>query len=145
MPEPVPSALADALAGAARALLGARAASIALLDRGTRELVFAGVSGDGARELSGARFAHDEGLAGEVLRSGRAAAIGDVAADPHFAGDIATETGYVPDAMLLAPLAAPAGVISVLDPAPDTALETLVAFAALAEQVLALPGPATAA
>jgi GAF domain-containing protein len=123
----------------ARATFVARAASIAVLDASAAEFVFQAVAGEGAASLVGARFLAGEGIAGSVASTGRPIVVDDLSRDTRFARDTATETGYVADAMMSAPLRRgerTLGVLSVLDPelerSPEERLGLLVAFAAQA-------------
>lgn len=116
---PLRAALLRGVVEAARAALDARAASIALVDPRTGDLVFEAVAGGGGPELLGASFRADQGIAGHVVQTGTALAIDDLARDPRFARDIAVETGYQPEALAAAPIALDGtvvGVLSVLDP-----------------------------
>src|SRR6516165_4874493 len=88
----------------ARAIFGARASSIMLLDPDTEELVFAAVSGEGERELVGRRMPASTGVAGWVLSSRTPLVLEDVQSDPRFARDVAEKTGYVPKGLMAAPL-----------------------------------------
>jgi GAF domain-containing protein len=134
--------LLDVVARAVLGASGARAASIAVLDEHTDELVFAAACGEGADHLRGARFPAHQGIAGAVLSSGAPVVIDDVDRDPRFARDVATETGYVPDALVVLPIVRdgrPCGVLEVLDrdaafPLPDemAVLRALADQAALA-------------
>jgi phosphoserine phosphatase RsbU/P len=115
----VRAALLRGVAEAARAALDARAASVALVDPRTGDLVFEAVAGGGGPELLGAHFRVGEGIAGHVVQSGATLVVDDLARDPRFAHDIAVETGYEPDALAAAPIRRDAdvvGVLSVLDP-----------------------------
>jgi GAF domain-containing protein len=138
------AALLRGVADAARAALDARAASIALVDPQTGDLVFEAVAGGGGPELLGASFRADQGIAGHVVQTGTALAIGDLSRDPRFAHDIAVETGYQPEALAAAPIevdGAVVGVLSVLDPGqppPEGAAAVLAALCAHAGQALAL-------
>jgi GAF domain-containing protein len=79
------SAFADLLrsvAEVARAIFGARAASIFLLDEATDELVFEAVAGEGSERLLGRRFPSSTGLAGWVLVTRQPFVIEDVSEDP---------------------------------------------------------------
>jgi GAF domain-containing protein len=142
--ETVRAALLRGIAEAARAALDARASSIALLDERTGDLVFEAVAGGGGPELLGASFRADQGIAGHVVQTGVALAIDDLGRDPRFAHDIAVETGYQPEALAAAPIAANGavvGVLSVLDPGeppPDGAAAVLEALCAHAAAALAL-------
>jgi GAF domain-containing protein len=138
------AALLRGVVEAARAALDARAASIALVDSRTRDLVFEAVAGGGGPELLGASFRADQGIAGHVVQTGTALAIDDLAHDPRFARDIAVETGYQPEALAAAPIAVDGrivGVLSVLDPGeppPGGAAAVLEALCAHAAAALAL-------
>jgi GAF domain-containing protein len=113
------AALLRGVVDAARAALDARAASIALLDPHTGDLVFEAVAGGGGPELLGAHFRPDQGIAGHVVQTGGVLAIDDLQRDPRWAHDIAVETGYQPEALTAAPIAVGGtviGVLSVLDP-----------------------------
>jgi GAF domain-containing protein len=142
--ETVRSALLRGIAEAARAALDARAASIALLDDRTGDLVFEAVAGGGGPELLGASFRADQGIAGHVVQTGTALAIEDLERDPRFAHDIAVETGYEPDALAAAPIRigdAVVGVLSVLDagaPPPAGVPAVLEALCAHAAEALTL-------
>ena len=121
------SALLDAIVDAARRVFGAAACSITLLDEMTEELVFAAVAGEGADTIIGDRFPADVGIAGWVLTSQQPLAVHEVQADPRFAADVAARTGYVPKAVMAAPLflrERALGVFSVLD-RDDQALSEL--------------------
>ncbi len=135
------AALLRGVVDAARAALDARAASIALLDPRTGDLVFEAVAGGGGPELLGAAFRADQGIAGHVVQTGTPLAIDDLERDPRFAHDIAVETGYQPEALVAAPIAVAGtvvGVLSVLDPGepppngPAAVLEALCVHAAAA-------------
>ncbi|HEX6762050.1 MAG TPA: GAF domain-containing protein [Gaiellaceae bacterium] len=102
----------------ARAIFGAKASSIMLLDTETEELVFAAVSGEGERDLVGRRIPASTGVAGWVLSSRTPLVIEDVQSDPRFARNVAEKTGYVPKGMMAVPLLdeeIELGVLQVLD------------------------------
>lgn len=110
--------LLQSIVEVARAIFGARAASIMLLDPQTRELVFEAVTGEGEDTLVGRRIPPGTGLAGWVVESGQPVVIEDVAADPRFAVEQAERTGYVPKGLMAAPLLLEdrvLGVLNVLD------------------------------
>jgi GAF domain-containing protein len=99
--------LAEFLAAAAeaiRTIFHAKAASVLLADPTTEELVFAAVSGEGAKVLQGRRIPIGTGIAGAVVASGQPVAVDDVAADPRFATSLAEASGYVPTELMAAPL-----------------------------------------
>jgi GAF domain-containing protein len=102
----------------ARAIFLAEAASVAVLDPETNRFVFAAVAGAGSDELVGTGFAAGQGLAGTVAQSGEPLIIDDLANDTRFARAVAERSGYVPNAMMVAPLLRgedTLGVLSVLD------------------------------
>jgi GAF domain-containing protein len=139
-------ALLQSIADVARAIFLAEAASIAVLDRGSRRFRFEAVAGQGAERLLGSTFPFGEGIAGTVAQTGEAMIVDDLSKDPRFARGVAEESGYVPNAMMVAPLLGEEdtlGVLSVLDRGRTgrstmQELELLDAFAAQAALGLAL-------
>jgi GAF domain-containing protein len=110
--------LLQSIVEVARAIFGARAASIMLLDERTSELVFEAVTGEGEDTLVGRRIPSGTGIAGWVAESGQPVVIEDVGADPRFAVEQAQRTGYVPKGLMAAPLLREdrvLGVLNVLD------------------------------
>lgn len=102
----------------ARAVFEAEATSITTYDEETDELVFRAATGDGSPDLIGRRFPSAAGLTGFVLRTREPLVLDDVAGDPRFARDIAESTGYLPKALMAAPLLhgeRALGVLTVLD------------------------------
>lgn len=111
-------ALLSSVAETARAIFGAKAASIFLYDESTDELVFEAVAGSGAETLIGRRFPSSTGIAGWVLVTRQPLVIEDVTSDPRFAKDVASDTGYVPKGIMAVPLLheqRSLGVLEVLD------------------------------
>jgi GAF domain-containing protein len=111
-------ALLRSIVDVARAIFGARAASVFLLDVEADELVFEAVSGEGEESLVGQRFPSSTGIAGWVLVTQQPLVLDDVSADPRFAGPAAESTGYVPKAIMAVPLLSDErslGVLEVLD------------------------------
>jgi GAF domain-containing protein len=102
----------------ARAIFGAKASSIFLLDEDADELVFEAVAGEGAETLIGKRFPSSTGIAGWVLVTRQPLVIEDVTQDPRFGKEVAESTGYVPKGMMAVPLLhdeRALGVLEVLD------------------------------
>lgn len=138
------SELLSSVVNVARALFGAAAASVFLLDEEAGHLVFEAVSGAGERHLVGERFPASRGIAGWVLGAQESLVVADLADNPVFARDLAERTGYVPRSMMAAPLLRreeTIGVMEVLDPAPSTvsplgASELLTLFAGQAAVAL---------
>ncbi len=121
-------ALLGSIVDVARAIFGARASSIFLLDEETDELVFEAASGLGSAELVGSRFPSGTGIAGWVLATRQPLVLEDVSNDPRFARDLAEATGYVPKALMAVPLLheeRALGVLEVLD-RPDRGRSPLV-------------------
>jgi len=119
--------LLSAIVEVARAIFGAKASSILLLDDETHELVFAAVVGEGEENLVGVRFPAGTGIAGWVLATRTPLVIEDVNKDPRFASDVAEDTGFVPKGLMAAPLLheeRALGVLEVLD-RPEQSLFSL--------------------
>jgi GAF domain-containing protein len=102
----------------ARAIFGAKASSIFLVDEATDELVFEAVAGEGSETLVGTRLPSSTGIAGWVLVTRQPLVLEDVQNDPRFARDLAEATGYVPHGLMAVPLLhdeEALGVLQVLD------------------------------
>jgi GAF domain-containing protein len=132
-------ALLQSIADVARAIFLSRAASIAVLDAESRRFRFEAVAGEGAEVLLGTTFPFGEGIAGTVAQTGEPVIIDDLSRDPRFARRVAEESGYVPTAMMVAPLIGEEdtlGVLSVLDRGRTdrTTLEELELLSAFAVQ-----------
>jgi GAF domain-containing protein len=115
-------ALLQSVVDVSRAIFGAKASSVFLLDEEADELVFEAVSGEGEQELIGMRFPSSTGIAGWVLVTRQPLVVDDLMADPRFARETAESTGYVPKALVAVPLLADddaIGVLEVLDRPTD--------------------------
>ena len=102
----------------ARAIFGAKASSVFLLDEEADELVFAAVAGEGEQHLVGMRIPSSTGIAGWVLVTRQPLILEDLENDPRFARDVAEATGYVPSGLMAVPLLydeRALGVLQVLD------------------------------
>jgi signal transduction protein with GAF and PtsI domain len=108
---------------ATRALFGAAACSIALVDENGGTLEFVASDGAGSDEIVGVTIPVSRGIAGWAAMSGQPIAVRDVQTDARFARDVAESTHYVPDAIYAAPMldaeGEVLGVASVLDPTVD--------------------------
>jgi GAF domain-containing protein len=107
----------------ARAIFGAKAASVFLLDEEAEELVFEAVAGEGEGELIGMRFPAGNGIAGWVLTTRQPLVVDDLSADTRWSRSQAESTGYVPKSMMSVPLLVEEralGVLQVLDRPPET-------------------------
>lgn len=110
--------LLQSIVDVARAIFGAKASSIFILDEETDELVFEAIAGYGADTLLGQRFPSSTGIAGWVLVTRQPLVIEDVTEDPRFAKDFAEKTGYIPKGLMAVPLLheeQALGVLEVLD------------------------------
>lgn len=111
-------ALLQPIVETARAVFGAAASSIFILDVATESLVFGAVAGAGEESLVGRRFPADTGIAGWVVRSQQGLRLDDLTDNPLFAREAAESTVYVPRALMAAPLLFQdecVGVLEVLD------------------------------
>jgi GAF domain-containing protein len=110
--------LLTAIVQVARAIFGAQASSIMLLDEDTDELVFEAVARQEEQHLVGKRFPSSTGVAGWVLVTRQPLVLEDVQQDPRFAKGVAEDTGYVPKGLMAVPLLNDEdalGVLQVLD------------------------------
>jgi signal transduction protein with GAF and PtsI domain len=120
------SALLDSTVEATRHAFGAAACSIALLDEGAGELIFVAAAGAGAEAIVGDRFPADAGISGWVVTAQQPLSVDEVEADPRFASDVASRSGYVPRTIMAAPLLRgerALGVLAVLDREPSRLTE----------------------
>ena len=115
-----PAAPRDLMEGIVKTAAGvfeSAAASIALTDVTTGELVYQSAWGAGAREIVGVRLPPGLGIGGAVVERSEGQAV-DCRNDERFAAQIAAGTGYVPYTMLVVPLKRrdrAIGVLSILD------------------------------
>jgi putative methionine-R-sulfoxide reductase with GAF domain len=115
---PVHRRVIEAIVRTAAGMFEAAAASIALTDTVSGELVYEAAWGAGASEVVGLRLPPGAGLSGAVVASGEAVAVPDCRSDPRFAAQVAAKTGYVPYTMLVTPLVREGktiGALSLLD------------------------------
>jgi GAF domain-containing protein len=113
--------LLQSIVEVARAIFGAAASSVVLLDESDGCLVFEAVSGEGEDFLPGKRFPATEGVAGWVLASAESLIVDDLASNPVFARGVAESTGYVPTSLMAAPLLHADHVIGALEVLDRTA------------------------
>jgi GAF domain-containing protein len=107
--------LLQSIVDVARAIFGAAASSIFLLDEAAGELVFEAVSGAGQGFLVGRRFPADQGIAGWVIGAREAAVVDDLSTDTTFARGFASSTAYVPSSLMATPLLDDENVVGVLE------------------------------
>ncbi|MFF8715549.1 GAF domain-containing protein [Streptomyces sp. NPDC015184] len=145
--------LLQSIVDVARAIFGAEASSVFLLDEETDELVFQAVSGQGEEFLVGRRFPAGRGIAGWVATSGEPMVVDDLTMDTSFDRSLAESTEFVPDSLMAAPLISDGrvlGVLEVLDPSPRARtdmreLDLLAMFARQAAAALRMAAHAPAA
>jgi hypothetical protein len=112
-----PRHLMEGIVRVAAGVFEAAAASIALVDRTTEELVYQAAWGAGAHEIVGVRLEPGKGISGSVVAGGEGTAV-SCREDPRFAAQVAAGTGYVPYTMVVVPLERNGdtiGVLSILD------------------------------
>jgi GAF domain-containing protein len=109
-------ALLESVVETAARILNAKAASIALVDEQAQELEFR-VSFDqsGGHSVIGMRLPINQGIAGQVAMTGQPMAVSNVQQDAHFNQEFAESTGYVPKAILAAPLLLGERVIGIME------------------------------
>ena len=135
-------ALLRPIVDAARGVFGAAASSIFILDCEDNTLVFGAVAGEGEDFLVGKRFSADTGIAGWVVSSQESVRLDDLTTNSTFSRDAAQSTGYMPDALMAAPLLFEGdcvGVLEVLDwtEGSRTELEDLALLGLMANQAAA--------
>jgi GAF domain-containing protein len=121
--EPQYRSLLQSIVEVARAIFGAKASSIFLLDEEKDELVFEAVAGEGAATLVGRRFPSSTGVAGWVLVTHQPLVLENVSEDPRFGREAAESTGFVPKGLMAVPLLyeeRALGVLEVLDRHQET-------------------------
>src|SRR5262245_58398584 len=117
--------LLQATVEVARAIFGAKAASVFLLDEEAEELALAAGAGEGEGELIGMRFPAGNGIAGWVLTTRQPLVVDDLSSDTRWSRSQAESTGYVPKSMMSVPLLVEEralGVLQVLDRPAETKL-----------------------
>ncbi|MEU7908828.1 GAF domain-containing protein [Actinoplanes sp. NPDC049118] len=121
--DPLSSELLQSVVDVARAIFGAQASSVFLLDAQADELIFQSVSGQGEGFLVGRRFPAGRGIAGWVVASGEPMVANELSRNAAFDRGLAESTRYVPDSLMAAPLIHDGrmlGVLEVLDPVPQS-------------------------
>ncbi|WP_432838224.1 GAF domain-containing protein [Dactylosporangium sp. CA-092794] len=121
--DPSAAELMQSVVDVARAIFGAQASSVFLLDELAHELIFYSVSGQGEGFLVGRRFPATSGIAGWVVASGEPMVVDDLSSVATFDRELAESTRYMPNSLMAAPLVHDErmlGVLEVLDPAPQS-------------------------
>ena len=127
------------LAKHAADVLNAQGASVLMLSDAGDELIFRAAVGPGSKGLPGLRIDADQGIAGQVFKTGRATRIDDTALNRNFLPDIDRKTRTRTRSLLAAPLIyvkQTIGVVEVINPTDkqqftDRDLELLKLFANL--------------
>ena len=89
---------------AASDLMGAETSSILVLDESGRELSFAVATGKPGESVTEMRVPADQGIAGWVLKNGKAAVVNDVKKDKRFYAQIDRGSGFSTKSILAVPL-----------------------------------------
>jgi GAF domain-containing protein len=100
---------------AAVSLFDSEAASMALYDASSDQLVFRVAAGAQGQGVIGLAIRPDQGLVGYVYSTGQALALSDVTRDPRFGRAFAEQTNYVPRSIVAVPLVDEQGTVGVLE------------------------------
>ncbi|MEM0913288.1 MAG: sigma 54-interacting transcriptional regulator [Planctomycetota bacterium] len=127
------------LAEQAATVLQAEGASVLLLDRAKQRLRFEVATGPAAGTVEGMEFAATEGIAGQVVRTGRPVRIDDASTNRNFFPDVDQRTKIKTRSLMAAPLVHREevfGVVEVINPTDhqrftDRDLELFRVFASL--------------
>jgi Nif-specific regulatory protein len=109
----------DRIAQQAGAVLEAQGASVLLYDAARGELVFQSATGPGGGSLRGERIQANQGIAGQVVQSGRAVKVDDVRENRNFFPGIDAKTKTQTRSLMAAPMISGGevmGVVEVLNP-----------------------------
>jgi GAF domain-containing protein len=96
--------LLEAIMQTASEMMEAETSSILVLDEARQELVFAVATGDPGQNLGELRVPADQGIAGWVLKNGRAVIVNDVKKDRRFYAQIDRGSGFSTRSILAVPL-----------------------------------------
>jgi GAF domain-containing protein len=97
------------------ALFDAEAASLALHDPTTDQLVFRVAAGPRGEAVVGLAIPASEGVAGYAFSTGEPLAIADTSIDSRFSDRTAARTAYTPRSLVAVPLLDDAGAVGVLE------------------------------
>ena len=99
----------------AQRVMNAEAASVALVDDVTRELVYVVATGEHGQQVKeGIRLTMGQGVAGWVAQNDQSTVIADVPSDPRFNLAAAKKIGHVPRSMVCVPMRVAGKVIGIL-------------------------------
>jgi GAF domain-containing protein len=96
--------LLEATMQTASDLMNAETSSILVLDEAGKELTFAVATGEAGGSVSELRFPADRGIAGWVLKHGKAAIVNDVTKDRRFYAQVDRGSGFQTRSILAVPL-----------------------------------------
>lgn len=105
--------------------LDVEAASLALVEEGTDELVFRVASGRAADKVVGTRLQRDQGISGWVVRNEEPLFVKDVQSDPRFYPEIDKRVGFETRVMACVPVQVQnetIGVLEAINPSTGTLL-----------------------
>ena len=100
-------------------VLQAQGASVLMLSESGDELIFRAAVGPGSKALVGTRIGADQGIAGQVIKTGRATRIDDTAINRNFLPDVDRKTKTRTQSLLAVPLThsnETVGVVEVVNP-----------------------------
>lgn len=96
-------------------MMGARAASIALLSPDGTQLIFEAAAGEAAEAVIGMKLELGQGIAGWVAKTGRSVLAPDTATDERFFAGVDDQTGYHTRAILCVPIQAQGFILGVIE------------------------------
>ncbi len=109
------STVLGSIAEQAARVMDAEAASVLMLDRRRRKLVFTAATGESGARLIGTEFDAQRGIAGKVIRTGQPTIVDDVSEDKDFFGGIDAKMGFRTRGMIAAPLIYQGEVLGVVE------------------------------
>ena len=112
---PAGSAVLRSIVETTAVLFGAEAASLALHDPATDQLIFEVAAGEHGQGVVGLAIGSADGVAGYVFSTGQPLALSDVERDARFGRATAEQTGYVPRSLIAVPLVDDEGTLGVLE------------------------------
>ncbi len=105
----------DQIARGAATVMCAEASSVLMLDRRTNKLIFAAAVGERGKALLGKTFDAELGIAGLVLRNGKAQNIADVSESPDFFSGIDEQSDFETHGLVAAPMVYKSDTIGVVE------------------------------
>jgi Nif-specific regulatory protein len=96
-------------------LVGAQAASLALLDSNTKKLRFEIASGPKKDEINGRVVGEGEGIVGWVARQGQSLVVNDPEKDPRFSPFISKDVDFPANSILAVPMKVKGTIVGVIE------------------------------